>query len=83
MLDQNITIIHVGHGKWSDLDSDKINYKYFETLDPVDFESYLLAADLYITNNIVSITLTKAILGKVPSIVFQNDKIIDFSKFKY
>ncbi|MFR4555687.1 MAG: DUF6365 family protein, partial [Peptoniphilus sp.] len=75
-------IIHVGHGKWSDLDSDKINYKYFETLDPVDFESYLLAADLYITNNIVSITLTKAILGKVPSIVFQNDKIIDFSKFK-
>lgn len=82
MLDQNITIIHVGHGKWSDLDSDKINYKYFDTLDPVDFERYLLAADLYITNNIVSITLTKAILGKVPSIVFQNDKIIDFSKFK-
>lgn len=82
MLDQNITIIHVGHGKWTDLNSDKINYKYFNSLNPVDFEKYLLAADLYITNNIVSITLTKAILGKVPSMVFQNDKIIDFSKLK-
>ena len=33
-------------GKWSDLNSDKNNYKYFDTLDPVDFERYLLAADL-------------------------------------
>ena len=32
MLNRNITIIGVGHGKWNDLDSDKINYKYFDTL---------------------------------------------------
>lgn len=78
-LDQKITIIHVGHNPWGKIENSNINYLHFETLLPSDFENYLLLSDMFITFNIVSVTLTKAIYAGIPSVVLQNYKIIDFS----
>ena len=80
MLNEKVTVIHVGHGEWIERKSKNINYIHYKGLPSEEFEKYLLISDLYITTNIVSITLTKAILGNVPSLVFQNNKLIEFYK---
>jgi hypothetical protein len=81
-LNSKITIIHVGPNPWPEVQSDLIHYNYFNNLPPVDFDSYLLTANLFITLNMVSVTLSKAIFGTVPSIVLQNHKIINFQQLE-
>lgn len=79
-LDTEICLIHVGSSYWNDIEfnNPKIKYIYYESL-PVDiFEEILQSSDLFITYNLVSITLTKAIDFGINSIVLNNDKIIDF-----
>ncbi len=79
-----IHLIHVGANKWNFLkaQNENVRYTYFSGLPIEEFESLLAASDLYITYNLVSITLTKAIEFGVPSVVLNNDKILDFNKFK-
>ncbi len=81
-LNKKITVIHVGFNKWEEDKSGLISYKHFEYLSPEKFDAYLLSSDLYITTNIVSITLSKAVFGKIPCLVLQNHKLIDFQKLK-
>ncbi|EGD47000.1 hypothetical protein Cpap_1195 [Ruminiclostridium papyrosolvens DSM 2782] len=77
-----ITILHVGPEKWTGIEKSNVKYHNFNYLPPQIFNSYLLASDLFITTNVVSVTLSRAVFGTVPSIVFQNYKRIDFSKLK-
>lgn len=81
-LDEPITLLHIGPNPWKNVAADKIDYKNYTGLKPEDFDKYLLASDLFITTNVVSVTLSKAIFGKVPCIVFQNDKLIDFNHLR-
>lgn len=79
-LDVEICLIHVGASCWneSEFKNPKIKYIHYKSL-PIDiFEEKLQSSDLFITYNLVSITLTKAIELGVNSIVLNNDKIIDF-----
>ncbi|MDU5080196.1 DUF6365 family protein [Tissierella carlieri] len=79
-LDTKICLIHVGDSCWneSEFKNPKIKYIHYRSL-PVDiFEELLQSSDLFVTYNLVSITLTKAVDFGVPSIVLNNDKIIDF-----
>lgn len=80
-LNTKITVIHVGPGRWT-VDNN-IKYMNFIYCSPEDFDAYLFASDLFITTNIVSVTLTKAIYGNVPSIVLQNYKLINFDKLEH
>lgn len=79
---ETITIVHVGPTSW-DLEnscSEKIQYKYFEFLPPNEFDQLLSASDLFLTTNIISSSLVKAVYASVPSVVLQNDKLINFEK---
>lgn len=79
---EKITVIHVGYNKWTDIDETLIDYRHFQTLEPTRFDDYLYASDLYMTLNVASVTLSKAVYANIPSIVFQNKKIIKFDKLQ-
>lgn len=84
LINENITIVHVGSNtcERKENDSRTITYKHFEFLKPDEFDQLLGASDLYITTNIISSTLVKAVYSSVPSVVLQNDKLINFEKMK-
>lgn len=80
-IGEDIKLLHVGPKSWEmrmDMEG-KFEYQNFSYCKPSDFDRYLLASDLFITTNVVSVTLSKAIYGNVPSIVFQNYKCIEFA----
>lgn len=77
-LGKKVAVIHVGCNEWKDTENTNLNYHYFPSLIPAEFDDYLFTSDLYITLNAASVTLTKAVYGGVPSLVFQNRKYIKF-----
>ncbi|AEY67253.1 DUF6365 family protein [Clostridium sp. BNL1100] len=81
-LDEKVTIIHVGPKSWEQESDNKkhIKYFHFNHINPQDFDKYLGASDLFLTTNIISSTLAKAVYASVPSIVLQNDKLVNFSR---
>ena len=79
-LGKPLTVIHVGPNPWDGFQSETVRYRHFPRLVPTDFDQYLLASDLFVTLNVVSVTLSKAIYGAVPSLVLQNHKLIDFEQ---
>jgi len=81
-LNRKVAIIHVGCNQWPVPAGRKIKYFHFDSLLPSDFDMFLTSCDLFLTLNIVSVTLTKAIFANVPCIVFQNKKLLRFSKLK-
>lgn len=80
LLDIKLTLIHVGPQKWDTDNFQNIAYHHFSYLAPSEFDDYILSSDLFITTNLVSVTLSKAIYGNIPSILINNNKIIDFKK---
>ena len=81
-LESNVMLFHVGAENW-ELNSDgKLKYVHFDGLKAVDFDRVIQAADLFLTYNIVSISLTKAVLYGVPSLVLNNQKVIEFGKLE-
>lgn len=77
-----IVLVHVGP-KPMGSDLRRARCINLENVAPAEFESYLLSSDLFITFNIVSVTLSKAVFGEVPCLVFQNEKVIDFRKLQH
>ena len=80
VTNETITIVHVGPNRW-DLEnncSEIIQYKYFEFLRPNEFDQLLSASDLFLTTNIISSSLIKAVYASIPSMVFQNDRLVNF-----
>jgi hypothetical protein len=81
-LGKPLTVIHVGPNPWEGFQRETVRYRHFPRLTPTDFDQYLLASDLFITLNVVSVTLSKAVYGTVPSLVLQNHKLIDFEQLQ-
>jgi hypothetical protein len=81
MLEGKITIIHVGPADWGQEISltKNINYHYFNDLKSEEFDNFLSASDVFLTTNIISSTLAKAVYASVPSIVLQNSKLVKFN----
>lgn len=77
-LNQPLTLIHVGPVSWDFPIAEQVRYRHFKGLSPDHYEQYLLNADLFITANVASVTLSKAVFGGVPSVVFQNHRVLDF-----
>ena len=81
-LKEKIVLFHVGKENWK-IDSNLyVQYIHVDSMRTKEFEKVLQASDLFITYNIVSITLSKAVMFNVPSLVLNNRKIIDFEKLK-
>lgn len=81
-LDEKITIIHIGPHSWELPQEVKsqIVYYHYPFLSPQEFDDLLSLSDLFITTNVISSTLAKAVYRFIPSIVLQNDKLIDFNR---
>lgn len=81
-IGEEITIIHIGNKKWDVIVNEKLNYIYYENVPEKIFNELLQLSDIFFTFNIVSITLSKAVYMEIPSIVFTNDKILNFSNLQ-
>lgn len=79
-LDRPLRVVHVGPSPWDFPPAPRIGYRHVPRLDPADFHAQLSAADLYLTGNAVSVTLTQAVLAGVPSLLLDNHKVLDLAK---
>lgn len=82
-LDEEIVLVHIGEEKWKiPKKESKVEYIHYDSLPVNEFEELLQSVDLYITFNIVSITLSKAIMFGIPSLILNNSNIIEFSRLE-
>jgi len=79
-LDRPLRVVHVGPVRWDFPVADRIDYRYVPKLAPPDFHAHLAGADLFLTGNAVSVTLTQAVLAGVPSLLLDNHKILDVAR---
>lgn len=78
-LDRPLRIVHVGPVAWDFPISPQIEYRHTARLPPTEFHARLTGADLFVSANAVSVTLTQAVLAGVPSLLLGNDKILDLA----
>jgi len=76
-LGRPVRVKHVGGVAWRFPIADHIDYRHTARLAPSRFHEQLVNADLFISTNAVSVTLTQAVLWGVPSLLLQNDKLLD------
>ncbi|HEU5333263.1 MAG TPA: DUF6365 family protein [Actinocrinis sp.] len=79
-LGRPLRIVHVGPVAWDFPIAEQIEYRQVPNLAPAQFHAQLTGADLFVTANAVSVTLTQAVLAGVPSLLLGNDKILDVGR---
>jgi hypothetical protein len=77
MLERPLRVVHVGPSRWDFPVAPQIDYHHVERLAPPEFHAQLTAADLFLTANVVSVTLTQAVYSGVPCLVLQNHKTLN------
>jgi len=80
MLDIPITVFHIGGREWPLTDNRLIDYRHFMRVEPAEYNRLIHCADLFCGTNLISVTLSTAVLCKTPAVLFQNEKYIDFTK---
>jgi hypothetical protein len=75
-LGRPLRVVHVGPAPWDFPVAPQVDYRYVDRLPPPEFHARLAEADLFLTGNAVSVTLTQAVLAGVPSLLLQNHKIL-------
>ncbi|MEV0135694.1 DUF6365 family protein [Dactylosporangium sp. NPDC050688] len=79
-LQRPLRVVHVGPARWDFPVAEQIDYRHVPKLPPPDFHARLASADLFVTGNAVSVTLTQAVLAGVPSLLLDNHKILDVGR---
>ena len=79
-LGRPLRVVHVGPAQWDFPIADQIEYRHVPRLAPPEFHAQLSGADLFLTGNAVSVTLTQAVLAGVPSLLLDNRKILDVAR---
>ena len=79
-LDRPLRIVHVGPVAWDFPIAEQIEYHQVPNLPPAQFHAQLTGADLFVTANAVSVTLTQAVFAGVPSLLLGNDKILEVAR---
>ncbi|WP_283137883.1 DUF6365 family protein [Rhizohabitans arisaemae] len=74
-LGRPLQVVHVGPRAWDFPIDERIEYRHLIKLPPASFHERLTGADLFITANAASVTLTQAALAGVPTLLLQNDKV--------
>jgi hypothetical protein len=78
-LGRPLRVLHVGPSPWDFPVAPAIDYRHVPQLAPADFHAQLSGADLFVTGNAVSVTLTQAVLAGVPSLLLDNRKMLDLA----
>jgi hypothetical protein len=81
-MKENITVFHIGGKEWSFPVGASIDYRHFASLPPSEYNKALACSDLFCGTNLISVTMSRAILCGVPTALFQNDKNVDFSRLE-
>lgn len=79
-LDRRLRVVHVGPQRWDFPIDPRLEYRYAPGLPPAEFHAQLAGADLYISGNAVSVTLTQAVLAGVPCLLLDNHKMLDLER---
>lgn len=75
-LARPLRVVHVGPSQWEFPIAPQIDYQHVDKLSPPEFHARLAGADLFLTGNVVSVTLTQAVFAGVPCLVLQNYKTL-------
>ena len=59
--------------------AEHLDYRHTDHLPATEFHRQLTGADLFVTGNAVSVSLTEAVLAGVPSLLLQNHKVLDLA----
>lgn len=71
-LGRPLKVVHVGPRRWPFQPAEHIEYRHFGQLPYPMFHERLVSCDLFLTANVLSVTLAQAVLAGVPSLVFHN-----------
>jgi hypothetical protein len=71
-LGRPLRVVHVGPRQWRFPLADQIDYRHFSKLPYQMFHEKLAAANLFVTTNVLSVTLAQAVLAGVPALVLEN-----------
>jgi hypothetical protein len=71
-LGRPLRVVHVGPRQWRFPLADHIDYRHFSKLPYQMFHEKLAAANLFVTANVLSVTLAQAVLAGVPALVLEN-----------
>jgi len=58
----------------------QLEYLHFSSMNSETYNKIIDASDLFITFNTISVSLSRAVLHRIPSIAFVNEKMVDFVK---
>lgn len=69
-----LNVVHVGPRPWdlAGITSPLLRYEHHRSLPAPDYNALITEADLFLTTNVVSFTLSKRVFVGAPSIVFHN-----------
>jgi hypothetical protein len=79
-LGRRLRVVHVGARQWRFPLADQIDYRHFSKLPYQMFHEKLAAADLFVTTNLLSVTLAQAVLSGVPALVLENHQTLGASE---
>lgn len=81
-IEEKICFLHVGKQKINPIQSEKLVYYNIDSLNSESYEKCIKSSDVFFSFNAVSVSLSKAVLNKVPSILMFNEKTLNFDKFE-
>jgi hypothetical protein len=76
-LGRPLRVIHVGPRRWRFQPADRIDYRHFHRLPYPMFHARLVAADLFLTTNVLSATLARAVMAGVPALALTNSRELE------
>ena len=79
-LGRPLRVVHVGPRQWRFPVADQIEYRHFSKLPYPMFHEKLATADLFVTTNVLSVTLAQAVLAGVPALVLENHQTFGSSE---
>lgn len=77
-LNEKICLLHVGKQKVTYNPIGSITYKNITSMNSVLYEKCIVSSDIFMSFNAVSVSLSRAVLNQVPSILMVNEKVLNF-----
>ncbi|MDX2545378.1 DUF6365 family protein [Streptomyces sp. WI04-05B] len=75
-LGRPLEVVHVGERPWRFAPAEQIEYRHFGKLPYQMYHERLTSADLFLTTNVLSATLARAVAAGVPALLLDNhDKL--------
>ncbi|QOV19218.1 hypothetical protein INP51_14915 [Blautia liquoris] len=78
-LNEMVCLLHVGKQKINYKPTGNVTYKNISSMNSDLYEKCIVSSDIFMSFNAVSVSLSRAILNQVPSILMINEKVLNFA----